>query len=197
MTRRIVTALLVLALGAAVIYGIVWVYESWRDGKVAEGDRTGAARVQALWDTDKNHRATATITAIEVARREEREAAAAAAKGEKDARDRAEAQASRNAAAASRSAAAAGGLSGQLAALDRAARAAGVPDSASCPGLFAQQRDAAIQARAVLGACVTEHRSLAADADAALAGLELRLDTALSWIRATGAPGTESLPLTP
>jgi hypothetical protein len=189
-TRRIVIALLVLALGAIVIYGIVAGYEHWRDGKVAEGDRAGAARVQALWNADQVKRAGATLAAVAQARKEEQEAAAKAAQGEKDARDRAEAKAAQLAVAARRSASAAGGLSGQLAALDAAARAAGTPDAASCPALFAQQRDRAIQARALFGSCVAEYRSLGEDADGALAGITLKLETALSWINATGAPGS-------
>lgn len=190
MIRRIVIVLLVIALAAAVLFGIVHGYELWRDAKVAEGDRAGAARVQALWDADKLTRAAATLAAVAQARKEEQDTAAAAAKGEKDARDRAEAKATELAAAARRSAAAAGGLSGKLAALDAAARSAGSPDAASCPRLFAQQRDDAIQARGLFGSCVAEYRSLGEDADAALASLELKLDTALSWINATGAPGS-------
>lgn len=65
MIARILAWLAVAAACAAVLYAIVWGYETWRDGKVAEGDRAGAARVQALWDDD---RAKAQAQTIEDAR---------------------------------------------------------------------------------------------------------------------------------
>ena len=65
MIARVLAWLAVAAACAAVLYAIVWGYETWRDGKVAEGDRAGAARVQALWDDD---RAKAQAQTIEDAR---------------------------------------------------------------------------------------------------------------------------------
>ena len=65
MIARVLAWLAVAAACAAVLYAIVWGYETWRDGKVAEGDRAGAARVQALWDDD---RAKAQAKTIEDAR---------------------------------------------------------------------------------------------------------------------------------
>lgn len=195
MIASIVRIVLVTALVAAVLFGIVWGYETWRDGKVAEGYRAGAAagaaKVQALWDAERKESDRTTLLTIALARQEEQEIAAKAAKGERDARDRAEAQAQREAAAAHRSRAAAVSVREQLAALDAAAAVAGVPSAASCPSEFAAQRDAAVRARAVVGACTAEYQLLAERAGRERADFELRLDTALSWIRATGAPGSQ------
>jgi hypothetical protein len=196
MSRIVITVLTWLAVAAAaaaVIYGIFWVYETWRASVYEEGERAGAARIQHLWDADSTERGKERAEAVLAARIEEAEAAAEAAQGETHARERAEAQAARNAAAARQSAAAAGSLRDDLAALDQAARAAGVPDAASCPTAFAEQREQAIRARSILGACAAEHRQLAEDADRTLADLQLRLDTALSWIRATGAAGAAEI----
>jgi Protein of unknown function (DUF2514). len=184
MVRRIVVALLVLALGAAVIYGIVAGYEGWRDSVRAEGDRAGYGRCKGEWNTADLKAADVTAKAVAKAREEEQQAAAKAAQGERDARIRAQAEAERQAAAARRAKSAADGLHGDLAALDAAATAAGVPTAAACPGEFAKQRDSAIRARAVLGSCVAEYRLLAEDAERERAGLELRYSTALSWIGA-------------
>lgn len=189
MIARILTVLAVIAACAAVLYAIVWGYETWRDGKVAEGDRAGAARVQAQWDADKVKRAGEKDAAVAAARADEQGKADAAVKGERDARLKAEQQVARYRDAAGRSAAAAGGLSGHIADLDRAARAIDLPAAAACPGEFVKQRDAAIRARAVLNACQQEYRSLAAAADDAIGTITLRLDTALSYIAAV-APKT-------
>jgi hypothetical protein len=152
-TRRIVIALLVLALAAAVLFGIVHGYEAWRGHVFNQGDTTGAGRVQALWDKDQIARDKDTLRKVAEARADEQRMAADAAKGEANARRRAEDRAQAQAAAARRSSSAAGGLRDDLAALDGSARALGIPDAASCPGEFARQRDEAIRARAVLGAC--------------------------------------------
>lgn len=193
LVRKIIVWALLALLVAAVIGAIVKGYEHWRTAVFTEGDAAGAARVQILWNGDKIARDKAQALAVDAVRTEERKQAAQAAQGEKDARDRAESKAVEQAAAARRATAAAGGLSGNLAALDASARAAGVPGAAACPGLFAEQRDRAIQARALLGSCVAEYRQLGADADVALAGIELKLDTAIGWMRATGAPGANEL----
>lgn len=194
---RVLIWLAVVAAAVALVFGVVTGFEHWQAGLRADGDRAGYARCDGERKQERIKQADRAAREVATARREEQETAARAAEGEKDARDLAEARERQQAAAARRAASAAGGLSGQLAALDAAARAAGTPDAASCPGQFAQQRDAAVAARALLGACVTEYRSLAADADGALSGVELRLDTALTWIRATDAPGASELPALP
>lgn len=188
MTEKIVKAALLAALVFGVLYAIVWGYERWRDAKVAEGDAKGAGRVQALWNDDKVRRAAETVAAVAKARGEEQAAAAAAIQGERDARAKAESKAASDKAAAGRATAAAGGLSGNIAALDAAARAINLPSAAACPGEFVAQRDAAIRARAVLGACVAEYRQLGQDADDALRAVHLKLDTALSYIAAAVPP---------
>jgi hypothetical protein len=89
-TRRIVIALLVLALAAAVLFGIVHGYEAWRGHVFNQGDTAGAARVQALWDKDKIARDKDTLRKVAEARADEQRMAADAAKGEANARRRAE-----------------------------------------------------------------------------------------------------------
>lgn len=185
----VATALVAALAVALIVHG----YEAWRGSIYDDGKVDGRAEVQRAWDKDQIARGEAQARAVDAARSEERNMAAAAAKGEKNALDRAQAKLAEQAAAARRSAAAAGGLSGQLADLDAAARGLGIPDAAACPGLFAQQRDAAIRARSLFGACVAEYRNLAADADRDTAAIELRLDTALGWIRASAAPGADEL----
>jgi hypothetical protein len=58
---KIAGALLLAALAIALLFGTVHGYELWRDAKVAEGDRAGAARIQALWDKDTQRRQAAQI----------------------------------------------------------------------------------------------------------------------------------------
>lgn len=194
LTGKIITALLLIAAAAALVFGIVHGYEAWRASVFNEGDTAGAARVQGLWDADIKKRDADTLVKVDAARKDGARMAAAAAQGEVDAIKRDKERLEHQAAAARASAAAAGSVRDNLAALDRAARAIGVPDAASCPGEFAKQRDDAIRARAVFGACVAEYQSLGADADRAASALELRLDTALSWMRSTGATGADDLP---
>lgn len=195
MIRRIVIALLVLALGAAILFGIVHGYEAWRAHVYAEGDTAGAARVQQAWNKDKIARDEAQAVAVATARKDEQAQAAAAIQGEKDARDLADARAAEADRAARGAAAAAGGMRDTIATLDSAARQLGVPSAAACPGLFAGQRDEAIRARSALAACSDGHQQLARDADSALNASELRGDTALSYIKATGAPGADQIQL--
>lgn len=195
MVRKILIVLALIALAAGLVFGIVHGYESWRMKQVEEGKTLGRAEVQKLWDKDKIARDAAQAVAVAKAVKEEHDKAAAAAQGEKDARDRAEARARANAVAADRARTAAGGLSGHLADLDTAARSLGIPDAAACPGLFAQQRDAAIQARSLFGSCVSEYRDLGQAADGDAAATQLQLDTALSYIKATGAPGADQIVL--
>jgi hypothetical protein len=137
---KILGALLLAALAVALVFGTVKGYEHWRDAVRAEGDAAGAARVQALWDKDIEKHDADTLKKVAEARADEQRMAADAAKGEADARRRAEERAQAQAAAARAASAAAGGLRDDLAALDGAARALGIPDAASCPGEFARQR---------------------------------------------------------
>lgn len=180
-----------LAIAAVIALG-VWLltraYESHRAAIFSEGDQAGAGRVQALWDADKVKRAGETVAKVAAARKEEQDQAAAAAKGERDALTKAAATAAANRAAAGRAAAHADRLSGDIAALNAAARAADLPEAAACPAQFVEQRNAAIRAREVLGSCVAEYRQLAQDADAAGAAAQLKLDTALSYIHAVAPP---------
>lgn len=191
--NTIVRVLLLIALAAVLFFGIQHAYESWRASVHDEGFVDGKAFVQQLWDKDREQMQARHIAELDQVRKQDAAAAAAAIQGEKDARDRAEQRAAAAAAAAHNSAAAAGGMRNAIATLDANARARGVPDAASCPGEFARQRDDAIRARAVLAACSAEYRQLAADADGDAAGVRLQLDTALSFIRATGAPGADQI----
>lgn len=179
---------LTLALVAGVIFGIVRGYEWWRDGKVAEGDRAGAARVQQVFDAYKLKQAALQAEAVAKARKEEQDIAAAAAQGERNALDKAQRDAAASKAAAARSAAVAGGLSGNIAALDRAAAALGIPDAATCPARFAEQRAAAVRAREVLGSCVAAYRELGQAVDDSWGAITLKLDTALGYINAVAPP---------
>jgi hypothetical protein len=195
LTGKIVTALLLIAAAAALVFGIVHGYEAWRASVFKEGDTAGAARVQARWNEDIKKRDAATLAKVEAARAEGAHMAASAAEGELHAMQTAKARAEQQAAAARRAASAAGGVRDTLAALDRSARAIGVPDAASCPSEFAKQRDDAIRARSVFGACVSAYQVLADRADRDRGDLQLRLDTAMSWIHATGAPGADQVPI--
>lgn len=70
MTERILKAVLVLAVIAAVLGAITWGYEHWRAGVFQEGDTAGAARVQKLWDEDRAKAQAATIEAARAAAQE-------------------------------------------------------------------------------------------------------------------------------
>lgn len=176
--------LLKVAAVLALLAGAVFAWNHHEDGVRADGYKAGAARVQGEWNADKAKRTQDALEAVQAARTDEQAKARAANEGERHAREQAEARAAAATAAARRAASAAGGLSGDIAALDRAARALDLSSAAACPGELGRQRDAAIRARAVLGACQQEYRDLAAAADDALGTLNLRLDTALGYIRA-------------
>lgn len=178
--RWALTALLV----AGVIFAIVRGYEWWRDGVRDEGATAGRAEVQEKWDADVRTRDAQKLAAIAKARKEEQDQAAAAVKGEHDARIKAERQAAADRTAAARAERAAGGLHGTIAALDGAARDLGIPDAATCPRLFGEQRDAAVRARAVLAACSAAYRELGTAVDDAWRAITLKLDTALGYIHA-------------
>ena len=184
MIRTIAKWALLAALVAGVIYGIVAGYEWWRSGVYAEGDAAGAARVQKRFDDAKLEWAAQTIQEVSAARADEQRMAANAAKGERDARQKAERVAAAARADADRAAAAGSGMSTTIAGLNAAAAALGIPDAASCPAEFVRQRDAAVRARDVLGACSAAYIDLARAADEAFGALTLRLDTALNYIGA-------------
>lgn len=180
-----------LGVALACAAGVRWVvgsYEAWRDDiattKYQAGDKAGAGRVQARWDADTIKRGNELVAAVAAARADEQGKADAAVKGERNARQQAEARAARNLADAQRAGGAADRLSGDIASLNSAARAADLPEAAACAGQFVQQRNAAIRARELLGACQQEYRSMAADADGAVAGIQLKLATAMSYVNA-------------
>lgn len=184
-----------LGVALACAAGVRWVvgsYEAWRDEiattNYQAGDKAGAARVQGRWDADTIKRGEALVKAVDAARKEEQGKADAAVKGERHARQQAEARAARNLADAQRAGGAADRLSGDIASLNGAARAADLPAAAACAGQFVEQRNAAIRARELLGSCQQEYRKLAADADSAVAGVQLKLATAMSYVNAVATP---------
>ncbi len=184
MTAPLVRWSLTVALLAGIVFGIVWGYEHWRDAVRNEGAAAGAARVQTQWDEDIRKRDTAKLAAVAKARQEEQAAAAAVAKGEADARQKAETRAAADRRAADAARRAGGGLRDDIAALDGAARAVGVPDAATCPSEFARQRDAAMRARKLLDTCGARYLELAQRIDESWTGITLKLDTALGYINA-------------
>jgi hypothetical protein len=189
MIETIVKWALCAAIVAGIGYSIVWGYETWRDAKVAEGDKAGAARIQHQWDDDKVKRAGETVAAVAKARKEEQTAAARAAKGERDANANAAAKAASDLAAAKRATAVAGGLRDHIAALDAAARSLDMPSAAALAGQFVIQRDAAIRARGVLGSCVAEYTALGQAADERTRAIARDFETAMSYVKAV-APVT-------
>ena len=185
---KVLQVVAVLAICAAVVFGIVRGYEAWRGHVFALGDTAGAARVQALWSTDTIMLAAVATAAISKARTDERNDAAKAMEVERETRRNAEKSALLATAAAARSDRAARGLLGDVAALNAAAGDRGLPQAASCAGELVTERNAAIAARALLGSCSTEYRQLGQDADAERDALELRLSTAMSYIQIVGPP---------
>lgn len=167
---------------AAVVYAIVFGYEMWRDGKVEEGLVLGRAEVQAKWDEDVRKRDSEKLVAVTVAVAQERAMGEAVVQGEKNARLKAEKLALGYKADATVALNNLGGMSGNIAALDWAARNIGIPDAAACPGEFEKQRNAALRARKLLSACSTENQGMGERVDAAWAALVLQLDTAISYI---------------
>lgn len=169
MTRRVVIWLLVLALGAAVIFGIVRGYEWWRTGKVEEGRLAGRAEIQKKWDDD---RARAQAATIEQARLSAAETLRRLNKQQENqrAQDALLASARRD--------------NQRLAgAVDRLQlRASRYLDAAGCGSLTGDSalecvRQAAGQIGIVLGQCAARHRQLAADADdARIRGLKCEAD---------------------
>lgn len=173
MTRRIVIVLLVLALAGAVIGGITWAYETWRNSiaraNYQAGDAAGAARVKGQWDGD---RARAQAAAAE--------AAIASAKETQRRLDRHQENQRAQDALVARMRRDNAGLA---AAVDRLQlRASTYLDAAGCGALAGDPaleclRQAAAQVVDVLGRCATRHRQLAADADDARArGLKCEAD---------------------
>lgn len=178
-------------IAAALVAAVIAAYMGWRNSVFADGDTAGAARITTQWNQDTIKRAAVAASATKAARTEERNAAAAAMEVEREGRINAEKLARQAQASAARSTAAAGGLLGNLAALDAAARGRGLPTAAACPGEFERERDAAISARAVLGSCVAEYQALGRDDDLAHDAVALKLDTALAYIRILNPPPTE------
>lgn len=189
MITRILTWLAVIAACAAVLYAIVWGYETWRDGKVAEGDRAGAARVKAQWDKDVKTRDDAHAAELKTAIAEAGRMARAANQGEKDTLNTSLARARTDLAAANRAAADGRTLRDTIATANSAALTLDMPSIAACPGQFVEQRALAMRARDLLGRCSARLESLAAGTDRAFTGLTLKLDTAMSYIAAV-APKT-------
>jgi len=170
MSTALVKGLAVLALVA----GIVFAYSWWRGGVFEEGHAAGNAEVQALWDAENLQRAARAIQAGEEFRKQERRDAAKAKEIEDYARKREKLAA----AAAAGSKSSAGGLSGDIAALDASARSRGLPSASACPVEFERQRDSAIFARELLGQCGQRYQAVAETAD----GIRLKLETALGYI---------------
>lgn len=175
-------------LAALAVYLVVRGYESWRGAVFAEGDRAGAARVQEQWSREQIERGGQILAEVAAARADEQRIAADAAKGERNALKKAEQRAAADRDAAGRSAAAADGLSRNIAALDAAAGAVDLTDIAACPGEFVRQRDAAVRARRLFGSCVAAYRDLGEGVDDAWRAVNLKLDTALSYINAVAPP---------
>lgn len=63
MRAAILKWLAVALLAALAVFLVVKAYETWRAGVWAEGDRAGAARVQALWDEQDRQRAAQALDA--------------------------------------------------------------------------------------------------------------------------------------
>ena len=179
--------LLFIAACVALAYGVVTGYEMWRNSVVDEGVQKGRAQVQADWDEDVRKRDTEKLVAVTLAVAKERAMADAVVQGERDARKKAEELARTFRADAIAARGNASGLSGDIAALDWAARNIGIPDAASCPGEFEQQRKAAMRARKLLSACSTEYQAVAERVDESWGRLTLQLDTALKYIDAVTA----------
>lgn len=173
MMRKIIIAALVTALCAAVLFGIVWAYDTWHAGIRAEGKAEGLDRgrgeIQALWDAD---RARAQELQAEQARQSAAETLRRLNKQQENQRAQdaliARMRLDRDAAVA-----AAGGL--QL-------RASAYLDAAGCGALSGDSavecvRKAAAQVVDVLGRCSTRLVDLAAAADDARArGLKCEAD---------------------
>lgn len=182
MIARILMWLAVIAACAAVLYAIVWGYETWRDGKVAEGDRAGAARIQAKWDAD---RVTRAAEAVEAARQAAAETLRRLSKQQENqrAQDILIAQVRRDAAGAT---AAADGLRLRASTyLDAAGCGASAGDAAlECI------RKAAAKVGDILGQCAARHTELAAAADDARGrGLKCEADyDALTLKNSSGFP---------
>lgn len=181
MIERILYWLAVGAIAAAVIGGIVWSYEQWRDSVFQEGDTAGAARKQAEWDED---RATAQAAALEAARAVSRDAERVLKRQQENQRAQdqllAQVQRDRDASAA--------------AAVRMQQRAAAYLDAAGCGALQGDSaiecvRKAAAQVVDVLGRCATRYRQLADSADDARArGLKCETD----YDALKGEPDAES-----
>jgi hypothetical protein len=168
-TSRVITVLLVLALAGAVVGGITWAYEIWRDSVLEEGDDRGAARVQKLWDEDRA--------------RAQAEALAQAQAGAKETQRRLDHQQENQRAQDALLARSRADNARLASAVDRLQlRASAYLDAAGCSSLAGDPavecvRQAAAQVVDVLGRDAARHRQLALDADDARArGLKCEAD---------------------
>lgn len=153
----------------AAVFLLVKAYEGWRSSVFAQGDRAGAARVQAQWDEQRTQMAAEAVKAAQVAARETKRRMERQQENQ-HAQDRQLAQARRDAAAAG---AAADGLR---------VRAARYLEAAGCGSLAGDSALECVSAAArkvgdVLGQCAARHSELAAAADdARVRGLRCEAD---------------------
>lgn len=179
---KIGAGLLVIAIAAGLLWGIVTAYESHMDAARHEAEQKGINKTVLLWNEERRQQDAQHIKDLADARTSERNSAVTSMAIERAAQEKKNAQVQADAAVAKRNADGAGRVFGLIANLDAAAIALGVPGASACPGEFAKQRQAAIDARAVARSCVAEYRSLGEDAVATLRPLNLKLDTALKYI---------------
>lgn len=179
MATLIKWGLIALAVAGA-IAGAVAIYDNWHNDIEQGGVVIGRQEVQGRWDQANLQRADVAMRAGENFRQQERRDAAKATEIENEARKREKAVA----AAADGSKSASAGLSGDIAALDAAARGRGLPSAAACPVEYQRQRDSAIFARSLLNQCSQRYQAVAETAD----GIRLKLDTALGYIAIAVAP---------
>jgi hypothetical protein len=179
---KILGALLLAALAVALVFGTVKGYEHWRDAVRAEGDKAGAARVQALRDEDRSKAQAQRIeddrlAAAETLRRLNKQQEDQRAQDQLLARMRGD----RDAARSERD-----GL--QL-------RAAAYLDASGCSALAGDSAIECVRAAAakvvdVLGRCTSRLVDVAADADDARArGLKCEADYDALTLKPTGPQG--------
>lgn len=179
---KIIAAMVVIALAAGLVWGITTLYESHMDAARREAEQKGVNKTVLLWNDERRKQDAQHIKDLSDARTTERNAAVQSMAIEREAQEKKNAHVQADAAVAKRNADGAGRVFGLIANLDAAALALGMPGASACPGEFAKQRQAAIDARAVARSCVAEYRSLGEDAVATLRPLNLKLDTALKYI---------------
>jgi hypothetical protein len=159
---------------AALIAALLFGYSQWSDSIARPAHAAGMAEVQARWDQANLAAANVAAKAAEHFRQQERRDAVRASEIENESRRKEKTAA----AAVAGAAAAAGGLSGDIAAFNAAARGSGLPTAAAFPGQLERERTAAIAARTALDQCAGRYQAVAGIAD----GLELKFSTALTYI---------------